>query len=550
MLLRTLTAALLLLLPNAALAQSDSAPPAAHWPLRNSPANALQPSAPVVLRGKATVTDHADFPGSGSWIEVPASHTPDLGTADFTITAKVCCPPNDGPSGDIISQYDPATRRGFHLTLKTAAGVTSSQASLRQLHFGIDDNRLSPWLDHGRPGNALLGFAMAAHNNTLFVGTCEPDAGQAGHVYRLDAGGQWIDCGAPDQSNSVTAMAELADQLYVGTGKYRVAGSSLPESPNTSPGGRVFRRIADGRWEDCGQLPGVEAIGGLAVFQGHLHASSLYKPAGFFRLEKNGTWTTLPVPQATAPAPGTSPDRRVEAMTVWEGALYAGSYDGGSVYRWDGNSWTDLGTLGDNTQTYSFAQYDGQLYVGTWPSGRVYRFAGPNQWVDCGRLGEELEVMGMLVHNGRLLAGTLPLAEMYQYEGTVSWQKLTQLDRTPDVKYRRAWTLAELHGRLYCSTLPSGHIWSVQAGASVQHHAAFPDGWHDIAAVRTGRQLLLYIDGKQVATASIPADSPIDLHSTAPLRIGAGMNGSLNGRLRDLRIYQRALTVTELQPVQ
>ncbi|MFY8058866.1 MAG: hypothetical protein ACOVRM_14055, partial [Planctomycetaceae bacterium] len=235
MLLRTLTAALLLL-PTTALAQSYSAPPSAYWPLRDSPANTLQPAAPVTLRGKATVTDAADFPESGSWIEIPASHAPDPGTADFTITAKVHCPPNDGPSGDIVSQYDPATRRGFHLTLKTASGVTSSQASLRQLHFGIDDNQLSPWTDHGRPGNALLGFAMAVHNNTLFVGTCEPDAGQSGRVYRLDANGQWIDCGAPDQSNSVTAMAELAGQLYVGTGKYRVAGSSLPESPNTSPG--------------------------------------------------------------------------------------------------------------------------------------------------------------------------------------------------------------------------------------------------------------------------------------------------------------------------
>jgi hypothetical protein len=547
MLLRTLSAALLLL-PATALAQSDKTPPAAWWPLKNSPANVLLPAAPATLQGKATVSDAASFPASGSWIEIPASHAPDPGTGDFTITAKVLCPQSDGPSGDIISQYDPATRRGFHLTLKTASGVTSSQASLRQLHFGIDDNRLSPWLDHGKPGNALLGFAMAVHNDSLFVGTCEPDAGQAGHVYRLGSDGQWIDCGAPDQSNSVTAMAELADQLYVGTGKYRVAGSSLPESPNTNLGGRIFKMTKDGRWEDCGQLPAVEAIGGLAVFQGRLHASSLYKPAGFFRLEDNGSWTKLPVPQATTTDPGASADRRVEAMTVWEGSLYAGSYDGGFVYRWDGTSWTDLGRLGDNTQTYSFAQYDGKLFVGTWPSGRVYRFAQPDQWVDCGRLGEELEVMGMLVHNGRLLAGTLPLAEMYQYEATGTWQKLTQLDRTPDVKYRRAWTLAELHGRLYCSTLPSGHIWSVQAGASVQHHAAFPVGWHDVAAVRSGKQLLLYIDGKQVAQADIPDDQPINLHSTAPLRIGAGMNGSLNGKLSDLRIHLRALTAAELQP--
>jgi hypothetical protein len=116
------------------------------------------------------------------------------------------------------------------------------------------------------------------------------------------------------------------------------------------------------------------------------------------------------------------------------------------------------------------------------------------------------------------------------------------------VRYRRAWTLAELNGRLYCSTLPSGHIWSVQAGVSVQHHAAFPDGWHDVAAVRAGHRLLLYVDGQEVAVADIRADHAINLQSTAPLRIGAGMNGSLNGQLRDLKIHRRALTAAELQP--
>jgi hypothetical protein len=547
MLLRTLSAALLLL-PTTALAQNAPHSPAAHWPLRNTAANLLQPDAPAVLKGNAQVIESANFPTSGSWIEIPAAHVPELGTGDFTVTVRVQCPQSDGPSGDLVSQYDPQTRRGFHLSLKTAAGVTSSQAALRQLHFGIDDNRLTPWVDHGRPGNALLGFAMAVHQGSLFVGTCEPEAGQAGHVYRLGSDGTWVDCGAPDQSNSVTAMAEYRDDLYVGTGKYRVAGSSLPESPNTNLGGRILRRTQDGRWANCGQLPSVEAIGGLVVFQGRLHASSLYKPAGFFRLEEDGTWTTLPVPQAVAPEPGTTSDRRVEAMTVWEGALYASSYDGGHVYRWDGANWTSCGQLGDNTQTYSFAQYDGRLYVGTWPSGRVYRLESPHNWTDCGRLGEELEVMGMLVHNGRLLAGTLPLAEMYQYNGEQQWQKLTRLDHTPDVRYRRAWTLAELNGRLYCSTLPSGHIWSVQAGASVQHHAAFPGGWHDVAAVRAGNRLLLYVDGKEVAAADIGADPAINLQSTAPLRIGAGMNGSLNGQLRDLKIHRRALTAAELQP--
>src|SRR5690606_1463795 len=108
-------------------------------------------------------------------------------------------------------------------------------------------------------------------------------------------------------------------------------------------------------------------------------------------------------------------------------------------------------------------------YVATWRSGRVFRFDGVNQWEDVGRLGEELEVMGMVVHNGQLLAGTLPLAEVYIYEGDTTWRRMDQLDRTPDVTYRRAWTMAEHDGKVFCSTLPSGNIYSYEAGKSVTY---------------------------------------------------------------------------------
>ncbi len=41
-------------------------------------------------------------------------------------------------SGDLMSQYDTARHRGFHLTLKSNPGVTSNQANWRHLH---DDAR-------------------------------------------------------------------------------------------------------------------------------------------------------------------------------------------------------------------------------------------------------------------------------------------------------------------------------------------------------------------------------------------------------------------------
>ncbi|MBC8117548.1 MAG: PQQ-like beta-propeller repeat protein, partial [Candidatus Saccharimonas sp.] len=388
------------------------------------------------------------FDGRGASLEVAAHPEMKLGRGDFSVAAWVWAEAStDDVPGDILSQYDPVTRRGFHLGVKTNTGVTFNQSNFRQLQFGIDNNRISNWRDCGRPGkNSLLAFGLIAHDGRLFAGTCEPGAGDSGRVSMYSHGQAWIDCGSPSPCNAITAMAAFGGELYVGTGKYRVAGSALAESENPNLGGRVFRyggTSANGetKWTDCGQLPNAEAVSGMVVFKGHLYAGSLYKPAGFFRYDGDQKWFDVGVPDG----------RRVEALAVYNGHLYASSYDSGHVYRFDGQTWTDLGQLGDpaeNTQTYSFAVYEGRLYAGTWRSGKVYRFEEANNWTDVGRLGEELEVMGMLVHNGRLMAGTLPLAEVYQFDGGNRWRRLTQLDTTPDVKYRRAWTMAEYQGQL------------------------------------------------------------------------------------------------------
>jgi hypothetical protein len=483
-------------------------------------------------------------------LEIPPSQTPALGNSDFTLTLWLKADDTgDLPTGDLLSRYDPATRRGFHLTLKSSTGVTSSQPNRRHLQFGIDDNHASPWRDCGQPGKALLAFALATHAGHLYAGTCEPGPGQSGRVYRYQSDGNWADCGTPDGSNAVTALAEFQGKLYAGTGRYRLAGSSLPESPNQTIGGRIFRYEGGTTWTDCGKLPDTEAVGGLVTFQGRLHASSLYRPAGFFRLETDGKWTNLPVPTGMDSAGKPEPKRPV-ALAVHGGQLFAGSYDGGHVYRWDGTTWTDLGRLGDNTQTYSFASHQGRLHVGTWPSGRVYRMDGENPkqptWSDLGRLGDELEVMGMLVHNGRLIAGTLPLAEVYSHEGGSTWKKLARLDHTPAVKYRRAWTMAEHAGAVYCSTLPSGKVWSWSAGRQVTWDHPFPSGWHHVAAIRTRDRLRLFVDGKPVAETKDPAIAGWNLDPTTPLRLGTGENGPFHGQMREVQIHTMALSESDL----
>jgi hypothetical protein len=528
----------------------------AHWPLvgdgRDVSGNGLDAVATAidftVAGPEGRYPTAAGFDGRQSRLQVAAGERLRWGHDDFTIAAWIWTDAaGEDLPGDIISHYDPGSRRGYQLSLKTNAGVTFSQPNSRQLQFGIDqDQAADGWADCGRPGNALIPFAMCSFDGQLYAGTCEVGRNEAGHVYRYSGEKRWSDCGSPDNSNAVIALAVFSGQMYAGTGKYRVAGSSLPESENTTLGGRVFRYAGGSRWIDCGKLPNTEAVGGLAVYRGSLYATSLYQPAGFFRYEGEQRWTACPVPTRPADLPGETTTMRPEAIAAYNGALYATCYDGGRVFRFDGAAWEDCGQLGDNTQTYSLAVLAGRLYVGTWPSGRVYRFEQPRKWTDVGRLGDELEVMGMLVHNGRLVGGTLPLAEVFEFDGQSAWRKLARLDLTPNVRYRRAWCMAEFQGQVYCGTLPSGRVYSWRAGRTAMADGAFPTGWQHVAAVRDGGSLKVFADGRPVAEEGDFDPYQFNLTNDQPLQIGFGPNDYFHGRMSDVRLYGRALSIAEI----
>lgn len=539
----SLVALVPLVAPAVGVVAADDRGPVAHWKLagdaKDSAANRLDAAnrgVKFTAKGPDGKSPAALFDGAGSRLEVTPAPPLRLGTGDFTVALWVHTPESlDDEIGDLVTMYDAKKRVGFNLSLRTNTGVTSCQANTRQLQFGIDAGSEPKWTDEGRPGDATLAFALAVHDGNLFAGTASHAKDVLGRVYRHDGAGKWIDCGAPDRSNAVSALAVYRGRLYAASSKYRFAGSALPESGNANRGGGVYRYEGEKRWTEVGRLLDTEAVGGLVVYKDRLYASSLYKPAGFFRYESDGKWTSLAVPDG----------KRVESLGVFNGFLWATSYDGGRVYRYDGKGWKDFGQLGDNTQTYSFAIHRGRLCVGTWPSGKVFRL-DEERWEDLGRLGTELEVMGMLVHNGQLYAGTLPLAEVYRYDGGQTWTKTAQLDGTPDVKYRRAWTMAQYKGQLVCSTLPSGRVHSLEAGPCVTHDRELAPGWHHVSAVKRGGVLRLYVDGKVVAESTRFDPAKFDLRTEEPLLIGAGAGDYFNGTLADVRLYDRALSAEEI----
>jgi hypothetical protein len=519
-----------------------------HWPLKTdsrdySSSNLISVSKALQFgqsNGTKTGQRGARFDGQSSVIAIENAHSLQLGNKEFTISlwARTDGAASDSP-GDLISCYDPSKRTGFNLGIYSHGGVTNSQPNSRQLHFGIDQARLEAgFTDHGRLGDSVFVFALCVHNNHLYASTCQAGATQAGHVFRFEGGDRWTDLGSPDNANAISAMTVYQGNLYVASAKYRLAGSSLSESENPNFGGKVYRLTQGDTWESCGTVSAeTEAIASLVVFRDQLYASSLYRPAGFFRYGGGQQWTACATPNG----------KRTEALTVYNDSIFATCYDEGAVFRFDGEQWHDAGVIPEATQTYGFGVYRGNLYVSEWPKAHVFRYLGDSLWIDAGKLGQELEAMPLLVYNGKMYSGSLPSAEVFRFDDNLSWSSIGRVDMTPDVKYRRAWSMAVYRGRMFVGTLPSGRVLSIEAGKNATLDREFPTGWHHIAAVRNSSSLQLYLDGELVSESSTFQATEFDLTDAKSLQIGFGAQDHFLGEMADIRMYRGALSANQIK---
>lgn len=520
-----------------------------HWPLASDALDTSGHGHHAVVHGVRFGADrHAEFDGIDDWLEVPVTESLKLGNRPFSISTWIHTDEElDDVLGDVITCYDPDSRTGFTLSLMNYAGVTSAQSNWRNVLFGIDAGRIDDkWTDCGRPGSNQQVKSLVVFDGGLYAAVWEPGEGQSGRVYRYAGGTQWEDCGAPDKANALTGMAVFNGKLYVGSELYSGGGSSLPLSPNQHHGGTVYRYEGGTRWTNVGKVADVRSISGLTNYKGKLYAGTgttgawrdTPRTRGMYRFDGIGKWTSCGCPGL-----------RVVHMSVYNGDLFGLSYDDAGFFRYDGGTnWTRLGPVPDTHQVYSTAVYEGRIHAGTWPTGSVFRFEGPQKWINTGRLGEEREVMGMAVYNGKLYAGTLPLAEVYRYDGQDNWVSTGQLDTTPDVRYRRAWVTAVYDGKLFCGVLPSGHVLSLEAGRCVTYDRALSSGWHHLAAIKSDKTLSLYIDGRVAQTRSCDS-STFDLSTNGPLKIGFGQHDYFNGSMKDLRIYNRTLTESEIRQI-
>ena len=397
-----------------------------------------------------------------------------------------------------------------------AAGFNGRSASIEvpnsdSLTLGDGDFSISVRVHTEEELDTILGDILSKYDpesrtgfNFSLMNHAGVTAAQSNHRhvhFGIDSGqtGEWIDCGRPGNNLRVYSLTVFEGDLYAGTFE-----------TGADEAGHLYRYAGGAEWIDCGSPDKCNTTASLAVYKGHLYVgSSRYKAGG----------SALPESENQNP--------------------------GGNMYRYEGGSeWTSIGHLEGADSVAGMAVYKGQLYAIPLYSQGVFRYDGGDTWTHCGGPGKRM--MSLSVFNGHLYAGTLPLGQVYRYEGGDTWTLTGQLDKTPDVKYRRVWSMAVFQGKLFGGTLPSGHVYSLEAGKSVTHDCELAPGWRHLTAIRDGDKLKLYVDGALVATSSAFNPADYTLSNNRPLKIGSGQHSAFNGRIRNLCIYNRALTDPEI----
>jgi len=517
--------------------------------------------------------DEGTFDGMGAYLEIPSSESLQMGTGDFTFAARIFTPEQLGDIvGDVLDCYDPARRRGVTLTIKPSSGGYQSQGTDRHVHFGIDDDRLGQWVDCGRPNPtcSYVSNSLTVFDGNLYAATMDAaDESGRRRVYRYEGGKSWADCGQLGDGNvsGVLPMIVHNGQLYAGTSTY---DWTRVKEGGYDPG-RVYRYLGGQRWEDIGQPSDNRTLNSLASYQGKLYVGGGPDTWGVFVHEDAGQWQSAKIfskqgPQRCFP----------HAMSLHNGKLFV-AYPG--VYQFDGNEWKFIGDpvqFGDrhgNLQTHAMDLYQGKLLAGAFPEAIVSAYLGGDGWQPMGRVGEDAtEVLSLVVYNGQLYGSSLPRAEVCRYEGNSKWTSLKRFHSPdgwvpgipPNVtraqvnEMARVTSLTQYDGKMFASTASCtgaaqdspldvrGKVFSLEAGKSASYDGDLGPGWKHLTAVRRGGELQIYIDGKLAAKSTAFDPSHYDVSTDQPLRLGFGQTEYFEGKMADVRMYNRALSEQEI----
>ena len=515
--------------------------------------------------GKGHGADVSDglFDGRSDFVEISSSPTLNFGIGDFSLCAWVWTDKDiDDVIGDVLSKYDSKQRKGWTLNIKSSSGGYNSCGDDRQVHFGIDDAIISDWQDCGRPSltSNYVSNSLTVYDGNLYAGITDAEKEEDWcHVFRYLGGTDWHDCGRVGnlKARGVGPLIVHKGNLYSATWNYdwtRVGISRSGRPPYEADFCRVYR-YADGTdWDNCGQPGFNKRLFSMASFRGNLYVVGDDKKCYVY--EGGEDWRPC----------GEFPNY-AHPMAVHDGRLFAGVLNPAGVHAFDGKNWKSLGNpYGSEercNQIHAMEVYQGRFYVTTWPEGMVAMLGDNEEWIDCGRLGDSIEINGLTVYNGKLYGGTIPRAEVFRYDGEKNWASIKRFLDPEGYEFRnsdewaRVTSLTVHDGRMFASmgSCTSSHldapcdfrgkVYSMEAGKCVSFGRDIGSGWKHLTAVKRNDHLEIFIYGRKESVSTIYDPNRFNLSNAQSLRIGLGEMDYFSGKIREVRIYNRAINDEE-----
>jgi hypothetical protein len=87
----------------------------------------------------------------------------------------------------------------------------------------------------------------------------------------------------------------------------------------------------------------------------------------------------------------------------------------------------------------------------------------------------------------------------------------------------------------------------IEFGAPVTPQAIGDGKWHHVAGTFDGRQMNLYVDGKQIGSKAI--EGKVNTQSTQPMKIGSYGGEPFHGDLNDVRLYRSGLSNVQIKSI-
>ena len=87
----------------------------------------------------------------------------------------------------------------------------------------------------------------------------------------------------------------------------------------------------------------------------------------------------------------------------------------------------------------------------------------------------------------------------------------------------------------------------VEFGAPVKPTAIGDGKWHHVAGTFDGKQMNLYVDGKQIGSKAI--EGKLNTQSTQPMKIGSYGGEPFHGDLNDIRLYRSGLSTKQIESI-